>query len=55
MGDKLFIYNVIGQKIDELILNQGTNELDLQNYSNGIYFFQFINTGITRKISVKAD
>ena len=55
MGDKLFIYNVIGQKIDELILNQGTNELDLQNYSDGIYFFQFINTGITRKISVKAD
>ena len=55
MGDKLFIYNVIGQKIDELILNQGTNELDLQNYSNGIYFFQFINTGITRKIIVKAD
>ena len=55
MGDKLFIYNLIGQKIDELILNQGTNELDLQNYSNGIYFFQFINTGITRKISVKAD
>ena len=55
MGDKLFIYNVIGQKIDELILNQGTNELDLQNYSTGIYFFQFINTGITRKISVKAD
>ena len=55
MGDKLFIYNVIGQKIDELILNQGTNELDLQNYSNGIYFLQFINTGITRKISVKAD
>jgi len=55
MGDKLFIYNVIGQKIDELILNQGTNELDLQNYSNGIYFLQFINTGITRKIIVKAD
>ena len=55
MGDKLFIYNVIGQKIDELILNQGTNELDLQNYSNGIYFFQFINTGTTRKIIVKAD
>jgi hypothetical protein len=55
IGDKLFIYNVIGQKIDELILNQGTNELDLQNYSNGIYFFQFINTGITRKIIVKAD
>ena len=55
MGDKLFIYNVIGQKIDELILNQGTNELDLQNYSDGIYFFQFINTGITRKIIVKAD
>ena len=55
IGDKLFIYNVIGQKIDELILNQGTNELDLQNYSNGIYFLQFINTGITRKIIVKAD
>jgi hypothetical protein len=55
MGDKLFVYNVIGQKIDELILNQGTNELDLQNYSNGIYFLQFINTGITRKIIVKAD
>ena len=55
MDDKLFIYNAIGEKIDELNLNKGTNELDLQNYSNGMYFFQFINTGITRKISVKAD
>ena len=55
MEDKLFIYNAIGEKIDELNLNKGTNELDLQNYSNGMYFFQFINTGITRKISVKAD
>ena len=55
MGDQLLIYNAIGKQIDELFLHKGTNELDLQNYSNGIYFFQFINTGITRKISVKAD
>ena len=55
MEDRLFIYNAIGQKVDELFLQQGTNEVDMRNYSDGIYLFQFINSGITRKIIVKAD
>lgn len=54
-GDNVFVYNAIGQKINEMILSQGTNEIDMTKYSAGIYLFQFINSGITKKISVSGN
>lgn len=53
--DNVIILNAIGKKIDEINLSQGTNEIDMTKYSSGIYLFQFINSGLTKKIIVNGD
>ena len=46
------LYNMIGQKIISGQINEGDNELNLRQYSNGIYFIKFIknNRDYTKKI-----
>ncbi|MDC0552063.1 DUF5011 domain-containing protein, partial [Flavobacteriaceae bacterium] len=46
------LYNMIGQKIISGQINEGDNELNLRQYSNGIYFIKFIknNRVYTKKI-----
>jgi hypothetical protein len=46
------LYNMIGQKIISGQVNEGDNELNLRQYSNGIYFIKFIknNRVYTKKI-----
>ena len=50
----LSIYNNLGKKISESIINSGTSEIELKNYSSGIYFFKTTNKqGVdTKKIIV---
>jgi hypothetical protein len=46
------LYNMVGQKIISGQINEGDNELNLRQYSNGIYFIKFIknNRVYTKKI-----
>ena len=46
------LYNMVGQKIISGQINEGDNELNLRQYSNGIYFIKFIknNSVYTKKI-----
>ena len=46
------MFNIVGQKIISGQINEGDNELNLRQYSNGIYFIKFIknNRVYTKKI-----
>ena len=50
----LSIYNNLGKKISESIINSGTSKIELKNYSSGIYFFKITNKqGVdTKKVIV---
>ena len=46
-GNKLVIYNAIGNKTNEFSLNQNNSKIDISRYGSGIYFYQIIDSNNT--------
>ncbi|MGC4039928.1 MAG: T9SS type A sorting domain-containing protein [Flavobacterium sp.] len=49
---KLDIFNILGQKMENRILNNGSNTIDLSNFTSGVYLFQMSMGGKTKTYKI---